>query len=200
LRCQSSGQIPQTDPLGLLTGHGLGCNQHIQPETLGHGGQAGRHLFRIHFGILAGKREFAAQGPQRVAVFPITIRAEFAIGGSGLGFAPERKPHGELVALAHGPVEIHFHHGPQLIGGGGARLLQALLPGALVFIGQVAQRFHEQALLALKVQVDDALAQARFPGHRGGGGVGQATLGDAANGGLDQLQPPRLGRGGAFSR
>ena len=55
-----------------------------------------------------------------------------------------------------------------------------------------SQGFDQQAVLALKMQVDDTLAQPRFAGNGRHGGIRQAIARHRANGRLDQLMLPLL--------
>ena len=73
-----------------------------------------------------------------------------------------------------------------------------LRPRAAVLLGQVVQGFHQQALLALEMQVDDALAQTRFTGDRRHGRIRQAVFRHGADRCPDQLQPALFFRRGPF--
>ena len=151
--------------------------------------------------IVALLAELRAHDAHHVVVGLVPRGADAPVGGAELALAPEREPDGELVARADVAVEIEIDHrlqprrparSPAAVG--------RLAAGIAVFVGEVAQRLGEQALLALEMQVDDALAQARLLRDRGNGGLRQAAVGDAADGGLDELLAALFGRRRAAPR
>ena len=92
-----------------------------------------------------------------------------------------------------------LHRTGQLVGDAGPRLLHRTGPDAAVLLGQVTQGRDQQLILAGEVEVDDAVGQLGAPGHVAHGGVGEAALGDRADGGFDQLLAPPLADRGVGS-
>ena len=80
-------------------------------------------------------------------------------------------------------------------------LFRGLLAGAPVFVREVAKCLRQEPVLAPEMQVDDALGKARFLGDGCDRGIHQAPVGDAADGGQDQLLAALFrGRGTAIPK
>jgi len=168
---KSTGQVGHAYIPGLLTAYGTGADQQIQPQAFGHGGQARGQRRRIKSLVTTFFNQELAQGSQFLAVSNIPGPAYFTVGRAGLALSPESKPHSQFVTVTDRHFEIHFHQRHQPFNRGRSCSITGFLPACVVFICDVAEGFDQQAFFALEMQIDDALAQASFPGNRGHGGV-----------------------------
>ena len=180
-------QVRQGDSLCTLAAHGLGPHQEIEPEAVRQGGQAIGDEGRLDIRIAALLAEPRADEAHHVVVRPVPLRADPPIGRPEPPLAPEREPDRELVreqmvrrksssTMASSPATGDVSAGSR-----------RLLAGTAVLVGEVSQGLGQEPFLAPEMQVDDALAKARFLGDRRDRGIGEAAVGDAADRGLDQL-------------
>ena len=151
-------------------------------------------------GTRPARRASRTERAHHVVVGLVALGADAPVGRPESALAPEREPDRELVALADAAPEVEIDHRRQAGGRRAVGPRRGLAAGVAVFVGEVAQGLGEQALLALEMQVDDSLAQARLAGDGRDGGVRQPPIGDAADRRLDQLLAPFLGRRSAPAR
>ena len=90
----------------------------------------------------------------------------FAIDRPRLALAPEGEPDRQLVPVTDGRSEIDGHQCGQFFGRAHSGVCKRFFPGFAILVRNIAQGFDQQAFLALKMQIDDALAQTRFAATR----------------------------------
>ena len=180
-------QVGQRDPPGPFPAHRIRSNEEIEPEPIGQCGEAIGDERRLHVRVAAFLAELRADEAHHVIVRPVPLRANPAVGRPEPPLAPEGEPDCKLVPRADRAAKIEFHHRKQPLDRGNFANGRRFLAGRAVFVGKVAKRLREEAVLAPEMQVDDALAESRLLGDRRDRGIGEAAVGDAADRGLDQL-------------
>ena len=128
-----------------------------------HRGETGCNSFGINMFVTALVDQSLAHLHHFFAVRHVAHGADFSVGRPGFALAPESKPDSKLVSVTNRAFEIDRHQGSQLVRRRTTCTGQRLFPGDTIFIGDISERLHQQAVFALEMQVDDALAQACLP-------------------------------------
>ena len=87
--------------------------------------------------------------------------------------------------------QIAFHDRPELIGWAGSGVLQGFIKFLTILAGQAGQRLYQQVVLALEMQVNDALRQAGFLRDIAERRAAQTLAGDAFHRCINELLTPR---------
>ena len=167
------------------------------------------------------RREHVMEGPAQGLGFEVRVAAlrrdggkylhplflEFGFPGRahphvvfpGAGFAPERGPNRHPVGMAEFRVEGSVDHGLEA-GHRGIRMGEHRLALAKhVLAIHVLEGGQQQPALALKIEIHDPRGQPGSLGDAGHGGPRKTVLGNALNGGIDELlatpRVPGCGRG-----
>src|SRR5688572_214930 len=186
-------QVPQRDQFRTLAAHGIRPDQEVEPEAVREGGQAVGDERGLDLGVASLLAEPGADHAHHVVIGPVALRADPPVRRPEAALAPKREPDGKLVARANRAAEVELDHGEQPLDRGNLPDRGGFLACGPVFVRQVAQRLRQEPFLAAEMQVHDALAEARFLGHRGDRRVRESAVGDAADGGLYQLLAALLG-------
>src|SRR5688572_3188660 len=186
-------EVGERHALGALSAHRIGPDQEVEPEAVREGGQAIGDERGLDLGVAALLAEPGADHAHHVVIGPVALRADAPVRRPEAALAPESEPDGELVARTDGAAEVELDHGEQPLDRGNLPDRGGFLAGGPVFVRQIAQGLRQEPVLAAEMQVHDALAEARFLGHRGDRRVREAAVGDAADGGLNQLLATLLG-------
>ena len=153
-----------------------------------------RRRARVDVRVAALLAEPRAHHPHHVVIGPVALRADAPVGRPEL-----RSPQNANQTASLSRAQMLRRKSSSTMAsspstGETSAAAAASLAGAAVLVREVAQGLRQQPFLAAEMQVDDALAEARFLGHGGDRRVGEAAVGDAADRGLDELLAALFGR------
>ena len=185
-------QQSEAGPLGKPAVDGLGAGQDIEPQPVDHGIEAARDPVGIGLAIATGSDNLLAEGPSLGEIALRQGLADLQVFRPPAGLAPEGVPDRDLFAAGHDRIEIGGDDRRQLIGRPGSGLAEGRRPELLVFGRHELQRLDEEGFLAAEIEIDDALGQPRALGDLRQRELGESMAGEAVDGRLDQLRPPRF--------